>query len=172
MAEDLNKVYKKKTGFLRKSSQYSVRAKTSYDGELEFNIGDRIADIKDAQALVDADPRMDFQQGECGVLANALWNSNRRVKDYIVLTTKTQKEDGIHQLVRLSSGLYADSLGIWTHETLLEYWLEVDKSIELKLWEDIHPESKDDKPSGKPDGMNPNSATLKIVNRMIEKYRR
>lgn len=96
--------------------------------------------------LHDADPEKFYQTGDCGVIANEIWNHNEHVEGYYVFKTKDEVGTGLHDFVKLKDGTYADSLGIWTEDALLKSWQTVEPKGYITPWEDeegVEPATKD-----------------------------
>lgn len=124
--------------------QYQV---TCYDpwqkANLTHKFGDLIKDKMTAERLHKADPKKDYQLGECGVIAGELWNRSEHVKEYYILRTDTEPEYGTHHFVQLNDGTIADSMGLWTEGAFLDYWKEVDPTVEIATFDvEEEPESR------------------------------
>lgn len=112
---------------------------TCYDpwqkASLTHKFGDLIKDKATAERLHKADPKKDYQLGDCGVIAGELWNRNKNVKEYYILKTDSEPTYGTHHFVQLNDGTIADSLGIWTEEAFLDYWKDVDPTVEIATFD-------------------------------------
>lgn len=114
------------------NGQYQVACKDAWQNSiLTHKFGDLIKKKVTAERLHNADPRKDYQLGECGVIAGELWNRSEHVKNYFIMKTKSEPDFGTHHFVQLNDGTYADSLGIWTEDAFLSYWKAVDPSCEI-----------------------------------------
>lgn len=142
---------------------------TCYDpwqkAPLTHKFGDLIEDKATAERLHQADPKKDYQLGDCGVIAGELWNRSEHVKEYYIFKTDSEPDFGTHHFVQLNDGTYADSLGIWTEEAFLSYWKEVDPSCKISTF-DVEEE---------PEFRNPNFTVSNLelfntVNELIENH--
>lgn len=124
--QEINKVY---TNGKKRQVKFSAPWGGSWD---VADVSD-LSSTEDIQKLVDIDPRLRFQNGDCGVLANELWSHNPHVEEYYYFKTKDEPDFGIHQFVKLKDGTYADSLGIWSEEHLTATWKKIDPTVELKI---------------------------------------
>lgn len=105
--------------------------------------GDFVKDEVNAVRLHEADVSKNYQLGECGVLAGELWNLNSHVREYYIMKTDDDQDFGIHHFVQLNDGSYADSLGVWSEESFLSYWRDVDPSARIGRFEmEVQPESR------------------------------
>lgn len=132
---------------------------------LTHKFGDLIKDKSTAEKLHHADPRKDYQLGECGVIAGELWNRNEHVKEYFIMKTDSEPDFGTHHFVQLKDGTYADSLGIWTEDAFLSYWKDVDPTVKISTF-DVEEE---------PEFRNPNFTVSNLelfntVNELIENH--
>lgn len=157
---ELNKIVKTENG------RYEV---TCYDpwqkANLTHKFGDLIRDKEPAQKLHDADPKKDYQLGDCGVIAGELWNRNKNVKDYYILKTDSEPDFGTHHFVQLNDGTIADSMGLWTEKAFLTYWKDVDPTVRISTF-DVEEE---------PEFRNPNFTVSNLelfntVNELIENH--
>lgn len=105
----------------------------------DYYFGD-LTSKSDLMKLHEADPEKLYQNGECGELANELWNRNVHVEDYYVLACEDDEVFGIHQFVKLKDGSYADSMGIWSEDKLVEHWKLIEPSSRLKKF--VEPEGQ------------------------------
>lgn len=142
---------------------------TCYDpwqkAPITHKFGDLIKDKATAERLHQADPKKDYQLGDCGVIAGELWNRSEHVKEYYIFKTDSEPDFGTHHFVQLNDGTYADSLGIWTEEAFLAYWKEVDPSCEISTF-DVEEE---------PEFRNPNFTVSNLelfntVNELVENH--
>lgn len=104
-----------------------------------YPIGD-LTDASTASKLHEADPYKNYQNGDCGVLANEIWNLNPHADKYFVFKTEDEPVEGIHQLVQLKDGTFVDSLGVWTKEEITAYWGGIYPDAVLEEWDDGQPE--------------------------------
>jgi hypothetical protein len=157
---NVNKVVQGQNG------QYEVTCKDPWeDRMLVHKFGDLITDKTLAERLHKADPRKEYQLGECGVIAGELWNRSEHVKEYYILKTDTEPQFGTHHFVQLKDGTYADSLGIWTEEAFLSYWRDVDPSVEISTFDvEDEPESRN------PNFPISNPELFNVVNELIEQH--
>jgi hypothetical protein len=128
-AEDkpFNTVYKN-------GDRFQVKTRSPWGGE-DVAITD-VSDLtspEDVQKLVEKDYKLMFQNGDCGVLAAELWNTNPHVEEYYYFKTEEDPDFGIHQFVKLKDGTYADSLGIWSEKHFLESWKRVDPTVTFSI---------------------------------------
>lgn len=141
------------------------------DGTLDrYMFGDMTDNFDDLWELHKADPTKQYQDGDCAVLANELWNTNPYVEDYYILSTEDEPEIGIHQFVKLKDGSYADSQGIWSEEKLVSYWKTIDPTVQLKVEGTDQPDLKPDPSSiEEPSNEELYNAITKIINKRFEK---
>lgn len=95
-----------------------------------------LTDETTAKQLHDADPYKNYQNGDCGVLANEIWNLSPHADKYYVFKTEEEPIEGIHQLVQLKDGTYVDSLGVWTEEEITSYWATIYPDAKFEEWDD------------------------------------
>jgi hypothetical protein len=157
---ELNKVVKGEDG------QYQVLCTGTWDKEpLIHKFGDLIKDKATAERLHNADPKKDYQLGECGVIAGELWNRNENVREYYIMKTDSDPIFGTHHFVQLKDGTYADSLGIWTEGAFLAHWKALDPSCEIATFDvEEEPESRN------PNFTISNLELFNTVNELIEKH--
>lgn len=134
-------------------------------GTLTHKFGNLITDQDTAERLHKADPKKDYQLGECGVIAAELWNINKNVKDYFILKTDTDPDFGIHHFVQLKDGTIVDSQGLWTEEDFMKNWRSVDSTSYISTF-DLEPEPEVRNPQiklSKPELFN-------VLNELIDKH--
>lgn len=95
-----------------------------------------LTDETTAKRLHDADPYKTYQNGDCGVLANEIWNLSPHADKYYVFKTEEEPIEGIHQVVQLKDGTYVDSLGVWTEEEITSYWATIYPAAKFEEWDD------------------------------------
>lgn len=142
---------------------------TCYDAWRKANLthkfGDLIQTKAAAEKLHNADPKKDYQLGECGVIAGELWNRSEHVKDYYILKTDTDPDFGTHHFVQLNDGTIADSMGLWTEQAFLGYWKEIDPTVRISTFDvEEEPEFRN------PDFTVSNLELFNTVNDLINKH--
>lgn len=148
-----------------KDGGFEVAVNDRQLGPLTHKFGDLITDQETAERLHKADPKKDYQLGECGVIAAELWNRNENVKDYYILKTDADPDFGIHHFVQLKDGTIVDSQGLWTEQDFLKVWKEVDSTSFISTF-DLEPEPEKRNPKMKlsrPELFN-------ILNDLIDKH--
>lgn len=114
---------------------FNVVVNDSYLGVIEHKFGDLIIDQEIAERLHKADPKKDYQLGECGVLAGELWNLSEHVDDYYIIKTDSDPVIGTHHFVRLKNGTIVDSQGLWTEEAFTDYWKSIDSTSQISTFD-------------------------------------
>lgn len=104
-------------------------------GMIKSYYGDLTSD-SDLLKLDQADPKREYQLGECGTLAGQLWHKSPHVEDIYYLKNRSDPQFGIHMFVKLKDGSFVDSLGVWSEEKLVERWSKVDSSVKMSIFVD------------------------------------
>lgn len=131
---------------VNKEGRYETYA-TGYNNEPLLHVfSDLTTNEESVKKLHNADPEKFYQTGDCGVIANEIWNHNDHVEGYYVFITQGEVGSGLHDFVKLKDGTYADSLGVWTEDALLKSWQAVEPKGYISPWEDeegVEPATKD-----------------------------
>jgi len=115
--------------------RYTTYAAGYSEEPLLHTFSDLTTDEESIKKLHDADTEKFYQTGDCGVIANEIWNHNKHVDGYYVFKTEDETGPGLHDFVKLKDGTYADSLGIWTEGALLKTWKNIEPKGYITPWE-------------------------------------
>lgn len=120
---------------LTADGRFEVTVNDRHLGLITHQFGDLVKDLETAERLHQADPKKNYQLGDCGVIASELWNLSEHVSDYRIVKTKSEPVFGTHQFVRLPDGTCVDSQGLWTEEAFMKYWKEIDLTSEIATFD-------------------------------------
>lgn len=144
---------------------FKVVVNDSYLGVIEHKFGDLTTDPEIVERLHQADPKKDYQLGECGVLAGELWNLSKHVDDYYIIKTDSDPVIGTHHFVRLKNGTIVDSQGLWTEKEFINYWKSIDLTSRISTFD-----LDDDTVSKNPDFPVSNPVLLNLLKDLIDQH--
>lgn len=154
--EDASETVITDTVLRSKDGGFEVTVHDRHLGLITHKYGDLIEDQETAERLHQADPKKDYQLGECGVIAGELWNLSEHVDEYCIIKTADDPVFGTHHFARLKDGTCVDSQGLWTEDAYTNYWKSIDPTSSISSFDlDDEPDKKNpDFPVSRPELLN------------------
>lgn len=118
-------------------------SETNFDGD--YPIGDLTQDSDTVVRLLEADPELQFINGECATLA---WDLYDAYPDQVKCVSEIWVKGDVgsmHVIAELKDGSFIDGLGHWTPSGVLSAWKDLmGKDVEIRLGEiDANHKKKD-----------------------------
>lgn len=109
-------------------------SETNFDGD--YPVGDLTQDSDTVVRLIEADPELQFVNGDCASLAWDLYDAYpEQVKCVSEIWVKGDV-GSMHVIAELKDGSFIDGLGHWTPSGVLSAWKELmGKDVEIRLGE-------------------------------------